>query len=151
MLIIVLAIATFFIIPIFRFLFPLECEHGKAKPEKKATKAGDVFSIWNYDGRIAFEDMIEATEDFDIKYCIGTGGYASVYRAQLPNGRAVALKKLHMMVILFLWECIGQDSQGSILMTNEPKDLDYSCLFQFGQGVCVEMHASYPEVKLKRP
>ncbi|XP_031264674.1 MDIS1-interacting receptor like kinase 2-like [Pistacia vera] len=97
MLIIVLAIATFFIISIFRFLFPLQCEHGKAKPEKKATKAGDVFSIWNYDGRIAFEDMIEATEDFDIKYCIGTGGYASVYRAQLSNGRVVALKKLHSL------------------------------------------------------
>ncbi|XP_039165844.1 MDIS1-interacting receptor like kinase 2-like [Eucalyptus grandis] len=34
-------------------------------------------------------------EDFDIKYCIGTGGYGSVYRTQLPNGKIVALKKLH--------------------------------------------------------
>lgn len=59
------------------------------------TKSGDVFSIWNYDGRIAFEDIIKATEDFDIKYCIGTGGYGSVYKAQLPNGKVVALKKLH--------------------------------------------------------
>ncbi|KAJ4718916.1 putative Receptor protein kinase [Melia azedarach] len=58
-------------------------------------KSGDVFSIWNYDGKIAFEDIIKATEDFDIKYCIGTGGYGSVYRAQLPGGKIVALKKLH--------------------------------------------------------
>ncbi|XP_031281004.1 MDIS1-interacting receptor like kinase 2-like [Pistacia vera] len=69
----------------------------KPKPEKRTTKVGDVFSIWNYDGKIAFEDMIEATEDFDIKYCIGTGGYGSVYRAQLPNRRVVALKKLHSL------------------------------------------------------
>ncbi|GKV52597.1 hypothetical protein SLEP1_g59173 [Rubroshorea leprosula] len=59
------------------------------------TKKGDIFSIWNFDGRIAYEDVIEATEDFDIKYCIGTGGYGSVYRARLPSGQVVALKKLH--------------------------------------------------------
>ncbi|KAG2380525.1 MDIS1-interacting receptor like kinase [Vigna angularis] len=40
-----------------------------------STKNGDLFSIWNYDGKIAFEDIIEATEDFDLKYCIGTGAY----------------------------------------------------------------------------
>ncbi|KAH9704165.1 protein kinase domain-containing protein [Citrus sinensis] len=59
------------------------------------TKCADEFAIWNYDGRITFQDMIEATEDFDIKYCIGTGGYDSVYRARLPSGKVVALKKLH--------------------------------------------------------
>ncbi|KAL6325404.1 hypothetical protein AAG906_023249 [Vitis piasezkii] len=58
-------------------------------------KNGDLFSIWDYDGRIAYDDIIQATEDFDIKYCIGTGGYGSVYRAQLPSGKVVALKKLH--------------------------------------------------------
>ncbi|GLU06637.1 hypothetical protein SLE2022_236510 [Rubroshorea leprosula] len=59
------------------------------------TKNGDLFSIWNFDGRVAFEDIIAATEDFDIRYCIGTGGYGSVYKAQLPSGKVVALKKLH--------------------------------------------------------
>ncbi|KAK0577860.1 hypothetical protein LWI29_001345 [Acer saccharum] len=62
---------------------------------RRATKNGDLFSTWNYDGKIAFEDIIEATEDFDIKYCIRTGGYGSVYRAHLPSGKIVALKKLH--------------------------------------------------------
>ncbi|GMP28934.1 hypothetical protein CsSME_00004269 [Camellia sinensis var. sinensis] len=70
-------------------------ETQKHQNEARAIKNGDICSIWNYDGRIAYEDIIKATNDFDIKYCIGTGGYGSVYRAQLPNGKIVALKKLH--------------------------------------------------------
>ncbi|KAL6324910.1 hypothetical protein AAG906_019818 [Vitis piasezkii] len=55
--------------------------------ETTKVKNGDLFSIWDYDGVIAYQDIIQATEDFDIKYCIGTGGYGSVYRAQLPSGK----------------------------------------------------------------
>ncbi|KAJ0802067.1 putative protein kinase RLK-Pelle-LRR-XI-1 family [Helianthus annuus] len=58
-------------------------------------KHGNVCSILNYDGTIAYEDFITATEDFDLKYCIGTGGYGSVYEAKLPSGQTFALKKLH--------------------------------------------------------
>ncbi|KAJ6938174.1 MDIS1-interacting receptor like kinase 2-like [Populus alba x Populus x berolinensis] len=65
------------------------------QPEPASSKNGDLFSIWNYDGTIAYEDIITATENFDLRYCIGTGGYGSVYRAQLPSGKLVALKKLH--------------------------------------------------------
>ncbi|KAL1331321.1 hypothetical protein AAHE18_12G176000 [Arachis hypogaea] len=68
---------------------------NKVKFEQSSKKDGDLFSIWNYDGKIAFEDIIEATQDFDIRYCIGTGAYGSVYKAQLPSGKIVALKKLH--------------------------------------------------------
>ncbi|XP_058188128.1 probable leucine-rich repeat receptor-like protein kinase At1g35710 [Rhododendron vialii] len=69
----------------------------KNEGQSKTTKHGDIFSIWNYDGSIAYEDIIKATNDFDVKYCIGTGGYGSVYRAQLPSGKVVALKKLHRL------------------------------------------------------
>ncbi|XWS40861.1 hypothetical protein CRYUN_Cryun17cG0032500 [Craigia yunnanensis] len=62
-----------------------------------STKNGDFCSIWNYDGKLAYEDIIAATEDFDIRHCIGTGGYGSVYKAQLPCGKTVALKKLHRL------------------------------------------------------
>ncbi|GJW68747.1 kinase RLK-Pelle-LRR-XI-1 family protein [Tanacetum coccineum] len=67
----------------------------KDKIELQTIKHGDVRSILNYDGTIAYEDFISATEDFDLKYCIGTGGYGSVYEATLPSGKKFALKKLH--------------------------------------------------------
>ncbi|XP_043704464.1 MDIS1-interacting receptor like kinase 2-like [Telopea speciosissima] len=55
----------------------------------------DLFAIWNYDGRIVYQEIIEATEDFDAKYCIGMGGYGSVYIAKLPTDQVVAIKKPH--------------------------------------------------------
>ncbi|MFS7922551.1 putative protein kinase RLK-Pelle-LRR-XI-1 family [Helianthus anomalus] len=64
-------------------------------PHPKTKKHGDVRYVLNYDGEIAYEDFITATENFDLKYCIGTGGYGSVYEAKLPTGKTFALKKLH--------------------------------------------------------
>ncbi|KAK3413356.1 hypothetical protein EUGRSUZ_I01922 [Eucalyptus grandis] len=87
----------------------------KSKQSETTQKNGDFLSIWNYDGRIAYEDIINATEDFDIKYCIGTGGYGSVYRAQVPNGKVVALKKLHSFE--------GKDLSSNKSFQNELKHL----------------------------
>ncbi|XP_034703619.1 MDIS1-interacting receptor like kinase 2-like [Vitis riparia] len=42
-----------------------------------------------------YEHIIEGTEDFNSKNCIGTGGYGTVYKAELPTGQVVAVKKLH--------------------------------------------------------
>ncbi|XP_076952442.1 MDIS1-interacting receptor like kinase 2-like [Bidens hawaiensis] len=58
-------------------------------------KHGDVCCVLHYDGTIAYEDFITATKDFNIKFCIATGSYGSVYVAKLPNGKTFALKKLH--------------------------------------------------------
>ncbi|XP_024038304.1 MDIS1-interacting receptor like kinase 2 [Citrus clementina] len=73
----------------------LKRQNKTLKLNSRAAKNGDVFSVWNYDGKILYEDLINATEDFHIKYCIGTGGYGSVYKAELLDGKVVALKKLH--------------------------------------------------------
>ncbi|KAH6781555.1 hypothetical protein C2S51_006848 [Perilla frutescens var. frutescens] len=92
---IVFFVACFFVSILVGILF-IHCQKGKksasAVPD---SKHGDIFKIWNYDGKIAYEDIIEATADFDIRYCVGTGGYGSVYRAILPSRRVVAVKKLH--------------------------------------------------------
>ncbi|WJX92848.1 non-specific serine/threonine protein kinase [Trifolium repens] len=77
------------------YVFLCWCKACSFMSRTKDMKNGDFFSIWNYDGKIAYEDIIKATNDFDIEYCIGTGGYGSVYKAKLPSGRVVALKKLH--------------------------------------------------------
>ena len=71
-------------------------KNKKSQPASEiTTKNEDIFSIWNYDGKLAYEEIIRATNHFNNRYCIGTGGYGSVYRARLPNGKIVALKKLH--------------------------------------------------------
>ncbi|XWS32851.1 hypothetical protein CRYUN_Cryun22dG0025600 [Craigia yunnanensis] len=92
-----LPIIVFLAFPIIGFVYLYRLKYKNKKNDPDATKNGDLFSIWNYDGKIAFEDIIKATEDFDIKYCIGTGGYGSVYKAALPSGKVVALKKLHRL------------------------------------------------------
>ncbi|XP_022764355.1 MDIS1-interacting receptor like kinase 2-like [Durio zibethinus] len=53
------------------------------------------FTVRGYNGRILYENIIEATEDFSSNNCIGSGGYGAVYKAALPIGEVVAVKKLH--------------------------------------------------------
>jgi len=70
--------------------------HNKGKRQESATAGGsDMFSVWNFDGRLAFDDIVRATDNFDDQYIIGTGGYGRVYKAQLQDGQVVAVKKLH--------------------------------------------------------
>ncbi|XWS32862.1 hypothetical protein CRYUN_Cryun22dG0026600 [Craigia yunnanensis] len=92
-----LPIIVFLAFPIIGFVYLYQLKYKNKKIDPDATKNGDLFSIWNFDGKIAFEDIITATEDFDIKYCIGTGGYGSVYKAILPSGKVIALKKIHRL------------------------------------------------------
>ncbi|KAL3735148.1 hypothetical protein ACJRO7_024310 [Eucalyptus globulus] len=56
------------------------------------------WAIWSFDGRMVYESIIEATEEFDAKYCIGVGGQGSVYKAQLQTSETVAVKKLNEVV-----------------------------------------------------
>ncbi|KAG7964620.1 hypothetical protein I3843_09G179700 [Carya illinoinensis] len=88
-------ITTFLIFLVIGGILLSRCVFKENQLELRESKNGNIFSIWNYDRHIAYEDIIEATEDFDIKYYIGTGGYGSVYKAKLPSGNVVALKKLH--------------------------------------------------------
>ncbi|XP_008229398.1 PREDICTED: probable LRR receptor-like serine/threonine-protein kinase At4g08850 [Prunus mume] len=84
----VLAI-LFFAFVVFGILW-VRCYSQEAQNENQ-------FAVWSYDGRLEYEDIIEATEEFNSKYCVGVGGNASVYKAELQTGRIVAVKKLHIV------------------------------------------------------
>ncbi|CAJ2669915.1 unnamed protein product [Trifolium pratense] len=55
----------------------------------------NVFTIWSFDGKMVYENIIEATEEFDDKHLIGVGAHGSVYKAKLQTGQVVVVKKLH--------------------------------------------------------
>nr|DAD32482.1 TPA_asm: hypothetical protein HUJ06_011333 [Nelumbo nucifera] len=67
----------------------------RLKKEEISSNCEDHFSVLNFDGKICYEDIVEATNDFDSKYCIGVGGCGSVYRAELQSGQVLAIKKFH--------------------------------------------------------
>ncbi|KAK7276519.1 hypothetical protein RIF29_17659 [Crotalaria pallida] len=73
------------------------CQRAVRKTEKQAKeeKIKNLFSIWSYDGKVVYGNIIEATDDFDDKYLIGEGGSGVVYKAKLHTGQVVAVKKLH--------------------------------------------------------
>ncbi|KAJ4723870.1 putative Receptor protein kinase [Melia azedarach] len=52
-------------------------------------------SILTFDGKIMYEEIVTATNNFNDEYCIGKGGQASVYKVELPSGDIVAVKKFH--------------------------------------------------------
>ncbi|KHM99294.1 Putative LRR receptor-like serine/threonine-protein kinase [Glycine soja] len=78
--------------------------HLRQNSKKKQDQATDLLSprspnlllpTWSLGGKMMFENIIEATEYFDDKYLIGVGGQGRVYKAMLPTGEVVAVKKLH--------------------------------------------------------
>ncbi|KAJ9560248.1 hypothetical protein OSB04_005408 [Centaurea solstitialis] len=54
----------------------------------------NLFTIWSYDGKMVYESIIEALENFDPKHIIGVGGYGTVYKAEMST-EVLAVKKLH--------------------------------------------------------
>jgi len=54
-----------------------------------------AFSIWNFNEKIVYEDIIEATENFDEKYCVGCGAYGSVYKVILSTAELLVVKRIH--------------------------------------------------------
>nr|KAJ0219100.1 hypothetical protein LSAT_V11C300124170 [Lactuca sativa] len=69
----------------------------KNKPPQKPLEEENVdyFSITSFDGRVVYDEILKATNDFNEAYCIGTGGYGIVYKAELQPNNVVAVKKLH--------------------------------------------------------
>ncbi|KAJ6889851.1 MDIS1-interacting receptor like kinase 2-like [Populus alba x Populus x berolinensis] len=68
---------------------------SRRKKRLVETPQRDVTARWCPGGDLRYEDIIEATEEFDSKYCIGTGGYGVVYKVVLPSEQVLAVKKFH--------------------------------------------------------
>ncbi|CAL0314642.1 unnamed protein product [Lupinus luteus] len=84
---------VFFGVVVSMYIFCRRKRKSEIKAQEAQTEAH--FSVWSYDGKMMFETIIEATENFDDKYLIGVGGQGRVYKAELPTGQVVAVKKLH--------------------------------------------------------
>ncbi|KAG5525304.1 hypothetical protein RHGRI_031849 [Rhododendron griersonianum] len=65
------------------------------RSEPRQVNNDNLFAIWSYDGKMVYENIIEVTENFSAKHCVGEGACGTIYRAALPNGQVVAIKKLH--------------------------------------------------------
>ncbi|XP_049349576.1 MDIS1-interacting receptor like kinase 2-like [Solanum verrucosum] len=52
-------------------------------------------SVSMLDGKALYRDILNATEEFDAKFCIGQGGHGSVYKVNLPLLGDIAVKRLH--------------------------------------------------------
>ncbi|PHT83516.1 hypothetical protein T459_11959, partial [Capsicum annuum] len=52
-------------------------------------------SISMIDGKALYRDILNATGDFDAKFCIGKGGHGSVYKVNLPSLGNIATKRFH--------------------------------------------------------
>ncbi|CAH1414006.1 unnamed protein product [Lactuca virosa] len=80
------------------FTYGLIAYHKQKKesPQKPVDEeSGDYFSITSFDGKVVYDDILRATNDFDEAYSIGTGGFGIVYKAELQPTNVVAIKKLH--------------------------------------------------------
>jgi serine/threonine protein kinase len=75
------------------------CQTSSTKEYKNAkeSNATNIFSIWSFDGKIVYENIIKATEEFDNNYLIGVGRHGNVYKVELPTGQVAAVKKLHSL------------------------------------------------------
>ncbi|KAG8389829.1 hypothetical protein BUALT_Bualt01G0019100 [Buddleja alternifolia] len=83
------------IVVICLFLIWRSRKRNVVEANERVHQTKDLFTVWSFDGKMAYENIIEATEDFDSRHCIGTGGSGSVYKAELSDGRVLAIKKLH--------------------------------------------------------
>ncbi|CAN6555555.1 unnamed protein product [Malus baccata var. baccata] len=73
----------------------IKTRRKKEPGTEKSDIHDEIFSISHFDGKKLYRDILRATNGFDSIFCIGKGGSGSVYKAKLPSGNTVAVKKLH--------------------------------------------------------
>ncbi|ESR37344.1 hypothetical protein CICLE_v10030281mg, partial [Citrus x clementina] len=70
-------------------------KNGSQTQQSSPRNTLGLLSVLTFDGKIVHEEIIRATNNFDDGHCIGNGGQGSVYKAKLPTGEIVDVKKFH--------------------------------------------------------
>lgn len=73
-----------------------EIEESESMNRKELGEIGSklVVLFQNYDKELSYDDLLDSTNSFDQANIIGCGGFGMVYKATLPDGKKVAIKKL---------------------------------------------------------
>ncbi|XP_064962747.1 MDIS1-interacting receptor like kinase 2-like [Musa acuminata AAA Group] len=90
-------VVLLFLVILLGLIITLRVRRKNLKENNTEASDKDLLSALDFDGKVLYDEIVEATENFDEKYCIGVGGYSSVYKAQLRTGQVVAVKKLHSL------------------------------------------------------
>ena len=76
------------------FLFIQKKHSRNTSKVENTSKTENMFSIWHFNGNAVYEDILEASNNFDDMYCIGMGASAKVYKVEVPGTQVLAVKKL---------------------------------------------------------
>ncbi|CAI9276144.1 unnamed protein product [Lactuca saligna] len=101
-----------------------QCKKSPRKPLEE--ESGDYFHITSFDGKVGYDDILKATNDFNEVYCLGTGGYVRA----LTNIRHRNIVKLygycsHARNSILIYGYLEKGSLGSILRSDVlAKELD---------------------------
>ncbi|XP_010513997.1 PREDICTED: phytosulfokine receptor 1-like [Camelina sativa] len=73
-----------------------EIEESESMTRKEHGEMGSklVVLFQNNDKELSYDDLLDSTNSFDQANIIGCGGFGMVYKATLPDGKKVAIKKL---------------------------------------------------------
>ncbi|CDP11199.1 unnamed protein product [Coffea canephora] len=79
------------------FFGALKVRRQRKRKTTENVEDADLFSITTYDVKAMYREIIKATEEFSEIFCIGEGGFGSVYKTILPPSNLVAVKRLHLL------------------------------------------------------
>ncbi|KAK1437698.1 hypothetical protein QVD17_03494 [Tagetes erecta] len=74
---------------------PVVAEISPRRPSPRPRGQQEPLVVFKEIGvRLTLETVVQATGNFTSKYCIGSGGFGSTYRAEISPGTTVAVKRL---------------------------------------------------------
>ncbi|CAM6050152.1 unnamed protein product [Sphagnum compactum] len=94
---IIVAIVVSCVVCVLGFILIFACLYSRAKSKNTPVAPTNVEIVTFPGSEISFTKVMEATQNLSDDYIIGTGGNATVYKAELNDGTTVAVKKIHLL------------------------------------------------------